>query len=186
MSGKDPAAVAESVSIEGHDRPASEPDAKSDASDVDDSYAAYRRLSTREIEPAEAKRVLRKIDTRIIPILFFLYLIQYLDKNSLNFASAYGLKEDTHLVGQDYSWLGSIFYFGYLVAQYPSGYLMQRLPIGKVLSVTALIWGVILMTTPACTSFAGIATNRFMLGFVEAAVNPGESDIRGMLQLKDD
>lgn len=28
------------------------------------------------------------------------------------------------------------------------------------------------MTTPACTSFAGIATNRFLLGFFEAAINP--------------
>lgn len=50
---------------------------------------------------------------------------------------------------------------------------MQKLPLGKFLACTALIWGVILMTTPACDSFAGIATNRFFLGLVEAAVNPG-------------
>lgn len=30
-----------------------------------------------------------------------------------------------------------------------------------------------MMTTPACTSFAGIATNRFFLGAMEAVVNPG-------------
>lgn len=49
---------------------------------------------------------------------------------------------------------------------------MQRLPIGRFVSIITLCWGVILMTTPACTNFAGIATNRFMLGLTEATVNP--------------
>jgi MFS family permease len=88
-------------------------------------------------------------------------------------ASVYGLQKDLGLVGQQYSWLGSIFYFGYLIAQFPAGWLMQRLPVGKFLGFTGITWGIILMTTPACTNFAGIAANRFMLGLVEAAVNPG-------------
>ena len=50
---------------------------------------------------------------------------------------------------------------------------MQRLPVGKFLGFTGISWGIILMTTPGCTNFAGIAVNRFMLGLVEAAVNPG-------------
>jgi MFS family permease len=62
---------------------------------------------------------------------------------------------------------------GYLISQYPAGYLLQRLPIAKVISITTIIWGVILITTPACTNFAGIAANRFLLGFFEAVVNPG-------------
>lgn len=36
-----------------------------------------------------------------------------------------------------------------------------------------LVWGGLLMTTPACHNFAGIAANRFLLGLVEAIVNPG-------------
>lgn len=35
------------------------------------------------------------------------------------------------------------------------------------------VWGIIVMTTPACHNFAGIATNRFLLGAVESVVNPG-------------
>jgi MFS family permease len=69
--------------------------------------------------------------------------------------------------------IGSIFYFGYLFFQFPSGYLMQIFPIGKFLSIATIAWGIILITTPACTSFAGIATNRFLLGALEATVNPG-------------
>ena len=68
---------------------------------------------------------------------------------------------------------GSIFYFGYLFFQFPSGYALQRLPIGRFLSIATIAWGIILITTPACTSFAGMATNRFLLGALEATVNPG-------------
>lgn len=91
---------------------------------------------------------------------------------------------------------GSIFYFGYLIAQWPAGLALQKLPVGKFLGYTTLginskprapshlpdtdcyifrlpVWGGLLMTTPACYNFAGIAVNRFLLGFVEAVVNPG-------------
>ena len=143
------------------------------AADLDDSYDTYKRHAADEIDETEAKRVLRKIDYHIVPILFVTYLLQYLDKNGINYASVYGLQKGTGLHGQDYSWLSSIFYFGYLFAQYPSGYLMQKLPIAKVLGATTLGWGIILMTTPACHNFAGIAANRFLLGALEAAINPG-------------
>jgi MFS family permease len=76
-------------------------------------------------------------------------------------------------MNEDYSWLSSIFYFGYLISQYPAGYFLQRLPLGRVIGVTTVIWGILIITTPACNSFGGIATNRFLLGVFEAVVNPG-------------
>lgn len=73
----------------------------------DDNYDIYQRYRGCEFSPEEEARVLRKIDIRLVPVLFAIYLIQYLDKNSLNFASVYGLKKATKLEGQDYSWLGT-------------------------------------------------------------------------------
>ncbi|KAJ5635586.1 major facilitator superfamily domain-containing protein [Penicillium longicatenatum] len=153
------------------------------SSDVDDNYEFFLQHRGLEYTPEEEKKVLRKIDLHLIPILFFIYLLQisypptltdlYLDKNSINFASVYGLKTGTGLTGSDYSWLSSIFYFGYLIAQYPAGLAMQKLPVGKFLASTTIVWGGLLMTTPACHNFAGIASNRFLLGMVEAVVNPG-------------
>ncbi|KAF2012132.1 MFS general substrate transporter [Aaosphaeria arxii CBS 175.79] len=143
------------------------------SSQLDDTYEEYKRNQGIEISPEEAKKTLRKIDFRVVPVLFFTYLLQYLDKNGINYASAYGLEKGTKLKGQDYAWLGSIFYFGYLAGQYPSGYLLQRLPIAKFLGCATLGWGIILMTTPACHNFAGIAANRFLLGLLESTVNPG-------------
>jgi hypothetical protein len=44
---------------------------------------------------AMAKRVLRKIDMRLVPLLFFTYMLNFMDKTILSSASVFGLSEDT-------------------------------------------------------------------------------------------
>lgn len=56
----------------------------------------------------EAKRVLKKIDRRIMPLVFFIYVLMLVDKNSLSFANVMGIKEDTGLTQSEFSWLGSL------------------------------------------------------------------------------
>jgi hypothetical protein len=71
---------------------------------LDDHYELYKSMKDTELDPLEAKQVLRKIDLRILSLLMVTYVLQYLDKNCINVASVYGLKKDLHLEGQDYSW----------------------------------------------------------------------------------
>ncbi|KAI1259070.1 MFS general substrate transporter [Xylariaceae sp. FL1019] len=141
--------------------------------DLDDTYEEYRKSNVQNIDPQDARRVLRKIDLNILPLLAGTYFLQYLDKSSVNFASVFGLQDGTHLHGQQYAWLSSLFYLGYLVAQPFAGYALQRLPLGKFIGGTTLIWALLTITTPACNNFAGIAANRFLLGVFESVVNPG-------------
>lgn len=49
---------------------------------LDDSYETYKKNQGIQYDAAEAKRVLRKIDLRIVPVLFVTYMLQYLDKVS--------------------------------------------------------------------------------------------------------
>ena len=59
-----------------------------------------------EFTPAEGKQVLRKIDRWLLPMLMWVYMIQFADKTSLNYASVMGLRTDVHLdsKSQQYSW----------------------------------------------------------------------------------
>ncbi|KAI1348664.1 MFS general substrate transporter [Xylaria sp. FL0043] len=141
--------------------------------DLDETYDTYRQQDARDLNPREAREVLKKIDRNLLPLLMGTYLLQYLDKSAINSASVFGLKQGTNLHGQQYSWLTSLFYIGYLVAQPVAGYCLQRLALGKFIGGTVLIWGLLTITTPACTNFAGIAANRFLLGVFESVVNPG-------------
>ncbi|PYH37483.1 major facilitator superfamily transporter [Aspergillus neoniger CBS 115656] len=106
----------------------------------------------------EEKRVVRKID--------------YLDKQSLSYASVFGLIDDLSLEGSEYSWCSSLFYLGQLVAEYPFIYLMSRLPLTKFVGATIVFWGAVCMCLAAPTNFAGFGAVRFLLGVTEGAVSP--------------
>jgi ACS family allantoate permease-like MFS transporter len=65
----------------------------------------------------EEAKVLSKIDWHILPMLCWVYAIQFADKTTLNYASLMGIRTDTHLDSnsQQYSWVSSIFYAGYIM-----------------------------------------------------------------------
>lgn len=104
------------------------------------------------LSPEEDRQLLQKIDLMYVPLAWFLamnanertyrllpvmlisYLLQYLDKSAMSYTAILGLRTDLHLVGQDYSWASSIFYFGYLAASYPVAYLLVRLPVAKFMA----------------------------------------------------
>ncbi|KAJ3814367.1 MFS general substrate transporter [Lentinula aff. lateritia] len=123
-------------------------------------------------DAAMSRRVLRKIDWRLMPIMFITYNFNFIDKIILSSAAVFGLRTDTHLVGQQYSWVSSIFYFGYLLWTYPTTILIQRLPVGRYVSVNTIIWGLIVACTALCTNFGSLITVRFLLGMVESTTTP--------------
>ncbi|KAH7136220.1 major facilitator superfamily domain-containing protein [Dactylonectria macrodidyma] len=104
--------------------------------------------------------------------MVFTYIFNYIDKVALSEASIFGIKEDLNLVGQQYSWSYSIFYLGYLVWQYPSSLLMQKLPIGRYFGVMIFLWGLTATTTPFTTGFATLSINRVFLGVFETCMSP--------------
>lgn len=87
------------------------------------------------------KKLLRKIDRYLLPLMWFCYGIQQTDKTSLGTQAIFGLREDTGLVGQQYSWLTTIFYIAYLCGEFPSNFLLQRWALGRSLSMYMLCWG---------------------------------------------
>lgn len=83
-----------------------------------------------------------------------------------------GLRTDTHLKGDDYNWVSSIFLFGQLVFEFPTARLLQLFPLAKYVSVNVIIWGGILTCLAACKTSAGLMVCRALLGCAEAAIVP--------------
>ncbi|KAI1049162.1 hypothetical protein LB506_004796 [Fusarium annulatum] len=125
------------------------------------------------LDDEEANIVLAKIDRAIIPLLFISYMLNFMDKVILSSAAVFGLREDTHLKGQQYSWVGSVFYLGYLLWTYPTTVLITRLPTAKYITVNTLFWGLVVALTAACHNFSGLLVTRFLLGVAEATITPG-------------
>ncbi|CAG9976889.1 unnamed protein product [Clonostachys byssicola] len=124
------------------------------------------------ISTKEARKLLWKIDLIIIPILTFSVIIAAVDKIIISNAAIYGMKEDTHLVGDQFSWVGSIFYFGFLIAEWPANILIQKLPVRTFYGATVLAWGIMTFITACTSNFAGLATVRFIMGIFESVVFP--------------
>ncbi|KAH3662166.1 hypothetical protein OGAPHI_005414 [Ogataea philodendri] len=135
-----------------------------DIEDSAEALAAELRLN---------KRVVMKIDLVILPFLVCTVFLQLLDKNCLSYAALYGLKTDNNLKGQEYSWLATIFYIGYLFAEIPVFFLLPKIKnLCRWMCALLVIWGALLMCMAGCHNFAGLATVRLFLGIFEAAIQP--------------
>ncbi|KAL0939981.1 pantothenate transporter [Colletotrichum truncatum] len=134
----------------------------------------------------EERAVLRKIDLTILPMMCVVFFLQYLDKQSLSYASVFGLITDLRMTSTQYSWCTSIFYIGQLVSEYPFIYLMSRFHLTKFVGVTVVIWGIVCMCLAAPNSYAGFAAVRFLLGFAEGAVSPAFITITSIWYRKDE
>lgn len=128
----------------------------------------------------EEKVILRKIDAHLMPLMFVTYMLQYLDKITLGYTAVLGIQADTHLVGQQYSWASSAFYFGYLAASIPGSVGFVKFPIGKYLASAVLCWSIVLACHGAATNFATLMVLRVLLGVFESIISPGFSLITSL------
>ncbi|KAK4187361.1 thiamine pathway transporter THI73 [Podospora australis] len=120
----------------------------------------------------EEKLVLRRIDTRILPLLLGAYFFQQLDKSSLSYVSIFGITTDAKLVGSQYSWLGSILYLAQLVMQPLAAFILVKFPNGKVIAAAIFLWGSSLSLMSVCRDFPSLLGLRFLLGSFEAMIAP--------------
>lgn len=119
------------------------------------------------------KRLIRRLDyIYVMPYVCILNFLQFFDKSALNYSAVLGIKEKANLTASDFSWLGSIFYLGYLLFQGPSMILIQKLPLSKYIGSVIVLWGLVLLLTFLGHNFSQLAALRFLLGFFEAGIYP--------------
>ncbi|KAH8844704.1 hypothetical protein MCOR02_010857 [Pyricularia oryzae] len=134
--------------------------------------ALVRYPNDEAIDQADEKRLVRKLDMRILPLLGVCYFFYYVDKTTLSYAAIFGLKEGLGLKGEEYAWLSSSFYFGWLIWAIPSNLIMQRSPPAYYLAFNIFMWGALLMAQAAAVNFAGLLALRVLSGAFEAIADP--------------
>ncbi|KZZ91134.1 Major facilitator superfamily domain, general substrate transporter [Moelleriella libera RCEF 2490] len=125
-------------------------------------------------DPVEIALV-RKLDRRILPMLWGMYFLNYLDRSAIASARLNSLEEDCHLKGSEYNTCISVLFVGYLLMQLPSNMLMASSKVRPSLymGVCMALWGVVSGLTAVANSYSGLVLLRFFLGVVEAPFYPG-------------
>lgn len=121
---------------------------------------------------AIAQSALRKVRRRLIPFLFLLYVIAYLDRVNVGFA-ALDMNRDLGFTAAVYGLGSGIFFLSYTLLEVPSNLMLARLGARVWIARIMLTWGLVstamvFVATPR--SFYGL---RFLLGAAEAGFFPG-------------
>lgn len=140
--------------------------------DADEAFQIALDTEGFDLDPIKEKKVIRKIDLMILPMMCMLMTCQLMDKSTNSYASIVGLRTDLKMTSQEYSWVGSSFYLGYLVFEYPANMLLQRFPLSKTLAIAVILWGVVICCHGACHSAATFLLCRTLLGIFESFMDP--------------
>ncbi|OQU98288.1 hypothetical protein CLAIMM_04094 isoform 1 [Cladophialophora immunda] len=120
------------------------------------------------------KRVLRKIDVRLLPILGALYTISLVDRSNISVARISGLDEDVGLdVGNRASVALMVFFIGYVIFEIPSNMFIHHVGAANWLAFICFAWGLVSIGIGFLHSWAGLAACRAILGILEAGFFPG-------------
>ncbi|KAI1264399.1 MFS general substrate transporter [Xylariaceae sp. FL1019] len=128
--------------------------------------------ATYEYTEAYYRKLRWKIDIWLLPLMWFIYGTQQADKTSLSTQAVFGIIQDTHLVGDQYNWLGTAFYLSFLVFEFPGNWLMQRVHVGRFLGVVMVLWGVIVLVTAFAKNFTHLIILRIIQGALECTTTP--------------
>lgn len=120
------------------------------------------------------KRVLKKIDLRLLPILGALYTIALVDRSNISVARISGLDEDVGLKqGNRASIVLLVFFIGYIIFELPSNIVIHKIGAANWLAFIAFAWGLVSLGIGFLNNWIGLAICRAILGVFEAGFFPG-------------
>ncbi|EFQ95907.1 hypothetical protein PTNB73_03676 [Pyrenophora teres f. teres] len=136
--------------------------------------AIYSNATDYEFDQVEEKRLIRKIDWRLLPILGALYSIALIDRTNVSNARVAGMDKDLKLyIGDRYTIVLVMFFPTYFLLELPSNLVLRKVGSANWLSFIALSWGAVMIGQGFVKSWISLTICRVLLGAFEAGFFPG-------------
>ncbi|KAJ4863484.1 major facilitator superfamily domain-containing protein [Trichoderma breve] len=148
---------------------------RSGKAEIDD-FNGIRAVSSTTLESfshLDEKKILRKMDRRLIPMLAILYLLSFLDRGNIGNAKIEGLQEDLNMLPDQYNWCLTVFFFTYAAFEVPSNLLLKKLRPSVWLPTIMVAWGTVMTLMGIVRNYHGLLVARIFLGVTEAGLFPG-------------
>jgi ACS family tartrate transporter-like MFS transporter len=127
---------------------------------------------TSTFTPEEEKAVVRKITLRIIPFVFLLYVISYLDRANIGYA-ALQMNAELALSSEAFGFISGIFFIGYFLFEVPSNVMLNKYGARVWIARILISWGLLAALSAFVQNATQLYILRFLLGVAEAGFFPG-------------
>ncbi|EPQ28135.1 uncharacterized protein PFL1_04462 [Pseudozyma flocculosa PF-1] len=154
--------------LDNYDRTSTHP-----ALPLDDADAAMLDGLSPEEVAREEKRLVRKVDMRLVPAVWIMYLFSYLDRSNIGNAYTAGMGRDLNMSSTHYSVVLLVFFITYVLMEVPSNMVLTRVRPSLYLPALMFVWGGLSICFAAARSWQVIAVLRVLLGAIEAGFAPG-------------
>jgi len=125
------------------------------------------------IDPAAEKKLLRKLDLHVLPVLWLLFMLAFLDRTNIGNAKIQGMIKDLDIEGQDYNIALFIFFVPYILFEVPANIIIKEINPSTWLSLIMTLWGIATVGQGVVKTFGGLVACRFLVGLFEAGLFPG-------------
>src|SRR6266850_3652346 len=132
-------------------------------------HPAAEVASTSPINPGAIRR---KVAWRVLPLVFLLYIVAYLDRANVGFAKL-AMADDLKFSDQVFGLGFGIFFIGYLILEIPGALIVDRWSARKWFARILISWGLCSALTAFVRTPHQFYAARFMLGVAEAGFFPG-------------
>ncbi len=121
--------------------------------------------------PMEAALV-RKLKIRLLPFLFVLFVLAFIDRINLGFA-ALTMNQELAITTQQFGFAAGIFFWGYFLFEIPSNLILHKIGARVWIARILITWGAIATLTGFVHSVHELYVARFALGIAESGYFPG-------------
>jgi ACS family tartrate transporter-like MFS transporter len=125
-----------------------------------------------KLTPAEEKKLVSKITWRIIPFLFILYIVSYLDRANIGYA-ALQMNKELALSSEAFGFISGIFFIGYFLFEVPSNVILKKYGSRIWIARILISWGLLATLSAFVQNATQLYILRFLLGVAEAGFFPG-------------
>jgi len=123
-------------------------------------------------EPDPGRATVRKVSLHLLPFLFILYIVAYLDRVNFGYA-ALQMNSTLGISAELFGFLSGIFFIGYLIFEVPSNIILRKIGARIWIARILISWGIIVIITGFAQDALQLAVLRFLLGIAEAGFFPG-------------
>jgi ACS family tartrate transporter-like MFS transporter len=117
-------------------------------------------------------KLIRKLQWRLIPFLFLLYVISFIDRSNISIA-ALTMNKDLAITSEQFGFVAGVFFFGYVLSGIPSNIMLHRFGARIWITIILIVWGTLALMMGLVHSVQQLYTLRFVLGLAEGGYFPG-------------